>query len=776
MAEHKIAIQNKVAIADTGIELVCNNPTDTIRFEFDDEWAGIAAKTARFSWEGRYIDVPFSGNVVEVPEIFQTNYVYVGVFGDNITSTPVKLKCKYSIKCLGGKIAAPAEDVYAQIIALINAGIDANDGVGVSTACVNDEGHLLITLTTGAIIDCGMVKGTDGKGVEEYVEMLESISALDLRTDALENYDERPFEVSGDSVQIENFEGMPIDVVTSLEPVQEGENDPTPENIRPITGWTKAQITRSAGDESDTYIADFGQSVCGGTYDWKSGILTIDRVMLTFDGSEGWSRVGGSNPYYVINLGALNSFSSDNMICSHFKQGTVSSSTAGDNICDVIHSSAYNKDRLAIRPAIDSVTSLDTFLEYLSAQYDAETPVQVVYTLVSLNTIQLTPQVIYALAGENSLYGDGKITVSGRKDILWLTSDLRERIKEIEKISWLSAIDTNTKDESGKTDMTDIILEKLNATGHCHLGEGVFYVRGNIDMPPNSTIEGCGDKTQIRLLSSVESGYVIRPSQYCTIKNLGLSGGYTTLNGFTAQIGSRHGIYFKANADGNEEAADDVYYSIVTDVFIRNFSGSGILLYNTGTNYEKCMYASNLVVRHCHTGINIDYYSEFNKFVNCLMSWCYYACVNNGGNNAFANCTFHGTSAGFVIDNSSGDKTNNAHGLCTGGTFCHSGSNTGSAITIKGTASGYVFTGCQIHYNSIDIENSYGIVFSGIQFGRGTTGQGAVININGGGTVMFNGCVFINDVEKPPVITITDNDNVKFNNCYGSHSGNAITG
>lgn len=120
MAEHKIAILNRIAVADAGIELVCNNPTDTIRFEFDDEWSGITAKTARFSWEGNKIDVPFSENVVEVPEIFRTNHVFVGVYTDNITSTPAKVKCRYSIKCLGGKNPPPSEDVYNRIIKLIN--------------------------------------------------------------------------------------------------------------------------------------------------------------------------------------------------------------------------------------------------------------------------------------------------------------------------------------------------------------------------------------------------------------------------------------------------------------------------------------------------------------------------------------------------------------------------------------------------------------------------------------------------------------------------------
>ncbi len=340
---------------------------------------------------------------------------------------------------------------------------------------------------------------------------------------------------------------------------------------------------------------------------------------------------------------------------------------------------------------------------------------------------------------------------------------------------WLVAVDTNTADETGKTDMTPSIMAMLRSTGYCHLGEGIFYVSGNIDMPPSSTIEGCGDKTTIRLLQSVESGYVIRPTQHCTIRNIGISGGYSSPT-YGASIGTRHGINWFANADGNEAEQIDALHSMIDGVFIRNFSGSGIRLHNTGYNYYHALYVSNCMIYRCYIGINIDYFSEFNKFNNIGMYWCKIAAQNNGGNNVFSNCTFHAFDTGFLIDNSDGLATNNSHGLLTNGTFCHIGSNAGKAIVVKNAANGYIFNACQIHYNSIEVENSDGIVFANFEFGIGTTGQGAVINVTGGNLVLFNGCMFFNDVSKPPVITITNNTKTKFVNCYGGVSGNQIGG
>lgn len=50
MAIVEITIRERVATVSAGIVLVCNNPTDTIRFDFDDEWAEHDAKLV--SYEG----------------------------------------------------------------------------------------------------------------------------------------------------------------------------------------------------------------------------------------------------------------------------------------------------------------------------------------------------------------------------------------------------------------------------------------------------------------------------------------------------------------------------------------------------------------------------------------------------------------------------------------------------------------------------------------------------------------------------------------------------
>lgn len=122
MALVTVTIKERIASIPSGVELVCNNPSDVVQFAFDSEWSGYTLKTARFSWQRNYIDIPFTGDSVNVPDIGKTNAVEVGVYADGIASTPVKIPFKYSIKSSGGTEDNPAPDVYSQLLTMINGG------------------------------------------------------------------------------------------------------------------------------------------------------------------------------------------------------------------------------------------------------------------------------------------------------------------------------------------------------------------------------------------------------------------------------------------------------------------------------------------------------------------------------------------------------------------------------------------------------------------------------------------------------------------------------
>ena len=118
--ELKVIVKNKIA-KFYGSYIVCGNSDYTINFNFDSEWDAYETKTARFEYNGTYIDVIFTGSTCNVPVIQNTHLITVGVYaGDLHTTTPAIIPAKISILCGSGTPAAPSDDVYSQIMELLN--------------------------------------------------------------------------------------------------------------------------------------------------------------------------------------------------------------------------------------------------------------------------------------------------------------------------------------------------------------------------------------------------------------------------------------------------------------------------------------------------------------------------------------------------------------------------------------------------------------------------------------------------------------------------------
>ena len=326
---------------------------------------------------------------------------------------------------------------------------------------------------------------------------------------------------------------------------------------------------------------------------------------------------------------------------------------------------------------------------------------------------------------------------------------------------WLQAIDDEATLEANATDMTGAIMSMLTATGYCKLSPGVFYVSGNIDMPTGAMIEGCGEKTVIRLLSSVSNGYIIKAINKCTIKGLTLSGGKSVPSFSEGTV--RDGIRFARN----ENDSSAVESCIIEGLFIANFSGSGIFCSRTGGAVRENILATDIAIRSCKYGLNIAYKSEYHKFTNIIIHGCDTACINNGGNNIFASCTFNGNT-GFVIDNTGSALDNPGHGSCIGCTFNHIGDNTGIGIYLKNNDVTFSFVGCQMWYGEIDVVDSKGIIFDGCCFGGINPPP---INLTNNVSVVFSNDMFY----RTPTINKSGNTSLIFSNCYVSDTGTQVT-
>lgn len=115
-----VVVKNKIATAPPDAEIVCGNSTYTIAFDFDEEWAAAAKKTARFKWnkngESKHKDVEFTGDTVAVPVLAGIMNVYVGVYAGALqTSTPAQIKCRHSILCGDTTAEEVPPDIWAQL-------------------------------------------------------------------------------------------------------------------------------------------------------------------------------------------------------------------------------------------------------------------------------------------------------------------------------------------------------------------------------------------------------------------------------------------------------------------------------------------------------------------------------------------------------------------------------------------------------------------------------------------------------------------------------------
>ena len=124
-----IEIKDKIAKCLTELPVVCGNADYVVDFVFDAEWKKHDVKTAVFVVNGKATSQVFAGNVCPIPVIQNTLITWVGVFAGTVndgtlsTSTPALVKC---IPCItdGDKVPLPPpDDVYNQIIGLIESGM-----------------------------------------------------------------------------------------------------------------------------------------------------------------------------------------------------------------------------------------------------------------------------------------------------------------------------------------------------------------------------------------------------------------------------------------------------------------------------------------------------------------------------------------------------------------------------------------------------------------------------------------------------------------------------
>lgn len=172
----------------------------------------------------------------------------------------------------------------------------------------------------------------------------------------------------------------------------------------------------------NVYTANFDEPIYGGSLDWNTGVLTVDYTYLEFNGTENWKYYSGG---FTLSIDSTKAGKDHAVgVCTHYPY-----------IFSWEGEGAYvDGTTVTIGEKVTShYVSLDEWKNTLVAWHTDGTPFGIAYELANPITVQLKPQEIYALAGLNSIYSNsGENTVSGRKDIIWLTHSLIKRIEALE--------------------------------------------------------------------------------------------------------------------------------------------------------------------------------------------------------------------------------------------------------------------------------------------------------------------------------------------------------
>ena len=233
------------------------------------------------------------------------------------------------------------------------------------------------------------------------------------------------FSVSGNPVTCHPVEDYPLSAVVSLEPKQAGSGDPSPENVRPISGYDSVTVTQSKDEAQVKQITlTLPETIYGGTVDAVSGSGNKNAKIVVVDGNEIKFSPGVNPDYWNLpnNSSPGIAFESTN-ISNYLPPGTLKNNT--DN--EFIYTTATLMG--SVFPTVENLN------EFCAEQAEKGTPVQICYRLATPEPFQATGnQALPAVAGLNTVYTDGdSLAVSGRQDLLYTLQTMQAQTQNLNR-------------------------------------------------------------------------------------------------------------------------------------------------------------------------------------------------------------------------------------------------------------------------------------------------------------------------------------------------------
>ena len=179
------------------------------------------------------------------------------------------------------------------------------------------------------------------------------------------------------------------EVLCSIVPSQSGSGTPSPSNVRPISGFSSAVLTRDQGTGTTptTYTAALGRTVYGGSIDFVSGQGTIAFARDVFRWGDGVASTDlgtHTRRRFDLTVKADNTTSPAKSLCS------IATWNASSSL-DAVHYNIYSPD-----------ANTNRFICFLPNDISEDTMIEVCYPIETPTTFTITPQTITTAQGVNN--------------------------------------------------------------------------------------------------------------------------------------------------------------------------------------------------------------------------------------------------------------------------------------------------------------------------------------------------------------------------------------
>ena len=218
--------------------------------------------------------------------------------------------------------------------------------------------------------------------------------------------DEQTIIIDADEMNAYAAENAIKSIVVSIPYEQDGDGDPSPENVRTLSGHTEATVTNEAATTT-SYTLDWSDEageVFGGLVDFITGKLSVDKyfMLLTGDASENWTIVNSGTPNYYYAL-TLPSGTGSAVAGSNISNMFPTANIANNNTLQGCYTTASG-----VRVRWGEEKTLNEWREFLGSNN-----MQLLYDLVTPQEYQLAPINVKALLGSNKITADlSNVTVT----------------------------------------------------------------------------------------------------------------------------------------------------------------------------------------------------------------------------------------------------------------------------------------------------------------------------------------------------------------------------